>query len=115
MNRVFQSARGLGMLLVLLGLVASSSAPAQSGGGLLGGGVTKAPGTEGEHKAQIAKLEKQVKADPKNYRLRYQLGNAYYDGGFAEQAKAAYEEAVRLNPKYLEALVNLGIVLGDLN
>lgn len=115
MNRVFQRARGVCCLFVAAGALLASTALAQSGGGLLGSGVTKAPGTEAEHKAQIAKLEKQVKADPGNYRLHYQLGNAYYDAGFAEKAKDAYGEALRLNPKHLEALVNLGIALGDLN
>ncbi len=115
MNRVFQRARGVCCVLVAAGTLLASTALAQPGGGLLGSGVTKAPGTEAEHKAKIAKLEKQVKADPGNYRLHYQLGNAYYDAGFAEKARDAYGEALRLNPKYIEALVNLGIALGDLS
>ncbi len=89
------------------------SAQAQSDG-LLGGNVKKGTVAGNEVQAKISRLETQVAASPDNYRLQYQLGNAYYDGGLSNKALAAYQKAVDLNPKYVEALVNLGIVQGDL-
>jgi len=99
----------LGMTLVL----GPVPARAQSEG-LLGGNVKKGTATGTEVQAKITRLEKQVAADPGNYRLQYQLGNAYYDGGLSDKALNAYQKAVDLNPKYIEALVNLGIVQGDI-
>ncbi len=82
--------------------------------GLLGGNVKKAPVSSNEVKAKIDRLEKQVKADPKNYRLHYELGNAYYDAGFPDKAEDAYQIAVDLNPKFVKALVNMGIAQSDM-
>lgn len=70
--------------------------------------------SEAEVKANVERLKKQVAASPQNYRLHFELANAYVAAGDEENAKASFEEALLLNPKYLEALVNLGGLYADL-
>ena len=82
---------------------------------ILGGKLEKkSTKSETELKAEIARLEKQLTADPKNYRLLFDLGNAYaaYPSK-EEEAKEAFTKAIGLNPKYVEAMVNLGGLYSD--
>ncbi len=106
---------GAGWIAVLAVALCPAFAAAQTGQGLLGGGVEKQPADSAALKAKIGRLENQVAADTTNYRLQYQLGNAYYDAESLDLARQHFEAAVRHNPKYVEALVNLGNVLVDQN
>jgi tetratricopeptide (TPR) repeat protein len=112
--RVFWGASLAGSLVFLL--LSTLPAPhilAQDD--ILGGKVAKSPQTEAKVKANIEYLEKQVRANPENYRFHFQLANAYVEGGDEENAKTSFETALRLNPKYVEALVNLGSLYSDLS
>ena len=92
------------------------AAPATAQDDVLGGKVQSATQTktEAQIQANIERLKKQVAASPQNYRLHFKLANAYLDGGDEDRAKASFDEALRINPKYLEALVNLGGLYADL-
>jgi tetratricopeptide (TPR) repeat protein len=81
---------------------------------ILGGKLEKkSTKTEAQQKTDIARLEKRRDADPKNYRILFDLGNAYADAHKEEEAKDAYTQALALNPKYVEAMVNLGGLYSD--
>jgi tetratricopeptide (TPR) repeat protein len=83
---------------------------------ILGGKLEKkSTKTEAEIKAAVARLEKQHAADPKNYRVLFDLGNAYIDANDQEKAKLMLTQAIELNPKYVEAMVNLGGLYSDLD
>jgi tetratricopeptide (TPR) repeat protein len=87
----------------------------QAGDEILGGKLEKkSTKTEAELKAAVSRLEKQRAADPKNYHVLFDLGNAYTDAGDQEKAKEALQSAIELNPKYVEAMVNLGGLFSDL-
>ena len=82
---------------------------------ILGGKMEKkSTRTEADIKASIARLEKQVAADPKNYRLMFDLANEYAEAQNEEKAKLMYERAIGLNPKYVQAMVNYGGLYSDL-
>jgi tetratricopeptide (TPR) repeat protein len=92
-----------------------ASPPAAVGDEILGGKLErKSSKTEAEINATVARLEKQKAAEPKNYRVHFELGNAYVDAGKEEKAKESFEQAILLNPKYVEAMVNLGGLYTDL-
>ena len=81
---------------------------------VLGGKLEKkSTKTEAELKAEISRLQKQLAASPKNYRVMFDLGNAYADANKEEEAKEMLEKAIALNPKYVEAMVNLGGLYSD--
>ena len=81
---------------------------------ILGGKLEKkSTKSEAQQKADIARLEKQRDASPKNYRVLFELGNAYAEASKEEDAKDAYTRALALNPKYVEAMVNLGGLYSD--
>ena len=82
---------------------------------ILGGNLEKKDTrSEAEIKASISRLEKQTAADPKNYRLMFDLANEYVTVHNEEKAKLMYEKAIMLNPKYVQAMVNLGSLYSDL-
>ena len=82
---------------------------------ILGGKLEKKDTrSEAEIKASISRLEKQTAADPKNYRLMFDLANEYVTVNNEEKAKLMYEKAITLNPKYVQAMVNLGSLYSDL-
>jgi len=105
------SARVLLNTLVCSTLLAASASASDE---ILGGKLEKkSTKTEAEQKADIARLEKQSAASPKNYRVLFDLANAYADASKEEEAKDAYLKAIGLNPKYVEAMVNLGGLYSD--
>ncbi|HET9234128.1 MAG TPA: tetratricopeptide repeat protein [Candidatus Eisenbacteria bacterium] len=82
---------------------------------ILGGKLEKKDTrSDAEIKASISRLEKQAAADPKNYRLMFDLANEYVKGHNEDKAKAMYEKAIIANPKYVQAMVNLGSLYSDL-
>jgi|GEM_PF-1192353 len=110
--RVAQKAFLCSVLLAGTGLPAST---AHASDEILGGKLEKkSTESEAELKTKIARLEKQRAADPKNYRVLFDLGNAYaaYPSK-EEEAKDAFTKAIGLNPKYVEAMVNLGGLYSD--
>lgn len=60
-----------------------------------------------------AYLQKRIAADPDNDFLWDRLGNLYDTAEEAERAFAAYEQAVALNPRNVEAQYSLGYYLMD--
>ena len=52
-----------------------------------------------------------MRLEPASSFAHYNLGFFYEHQGQTEQAKAAYSEAIRLDPNYAEAHNNLGIIL----
>jgi tetratricopeptide (TPR) repeat protein len=110
-TKLFASLSALVWIAALFLLSGSASA---QGEGILGEGLQRTSKSEAELKETIDRLTRQIETTPDNYRLHYELGNAYYDGGKLHEAQAAYEESVNLNPKNVRALVNLGSVLLDL-
>ena len=82
---------------------------------ILGGKLEKKDTrTEAQIKASISRLEKLTAADPKNYRLMFDLANEYVIVHNEDNAKIMYERAIGLNPKYVQAMVNLGSLYSDL-
>jgi tetratricopeptide (TPR) repeat protein len=102
---------GLVLALLVSGALVPVSAWAQDD--ILGGKVQKQRQSEAQIRDRIAALKKQVLASPKNYRFHYELGNLYAELEKTTDAQAEYEAALRLNPSYLEALVNLGGLYSD--
>jgi tetratricopeptide (TPR) repeat protein len=47
--------------------------------------------------------------------LYFHLGNAHYEAGDAQQAAAAFEQAVASDSTFFKAIVNLGLMYDDLN
>jgi tetratricopeptide (TPR) repeat protein len=103
---------GVGLPAVLLAM-ALPPAAARSQDAMLGEGVTRERMSTSEMEAKAARLEKQAAAEPTNYRVFYELGNLYADMGKVAEARRSYETAIRINPKYIEAMVNLGSLLSD--
>jgi len=106
---------GIPALALLAGLlVFSPASPAHAEDPVLGGNLEKQPKSEAEIKARIQALQAQVKANPNNYRYHFELANWYVEAGDEERAKASFERALDLNPKFLEGLVNLGSLYSDM-
>ena len=98
-------------LLLLSGVLARAASAADE---ILGGKLEKkSTRTEAEIKADIARLEKQLNASPKNYRVMFDLANVYAEASKEEDAKDLLTKAIALNPKYVEAMVNLGGLYSD--
>jgi len=69
-----------------------------------------------ENEATIRRLEKVTPLSSTNYRNQYKLANAYYESGeFYVEAEERYRRAIELNDKFLEAYVNLGALVEELN
>ena len=58
---------------------------------------------------EIAVLESAKRANPRDARARYYLGNLLYDRGRRPQAIAEWENSVKLDPSYSVAWRNLGV------
>lgn len=98
---------------VLAAAVLFSGGPARAGDILGAVGAEEAAERMAEARAKIERLERQVSMESANYRQHYELANAYYDVGDLLQAEGRFRRVLELNPEYVQALVNLGIVLSD--
>lgn len=58
----------------------------------------------------IPHLQAAITADPKMWDAHYNLGLAYFQSGDTAAALKAWKELLRLNPAYLRALYNVGMV-----
>ena len=67
----------------------------------------------GEHVDAVELIGRAVDTDPRQPVYHYNLGFALRAGGRLEAALAAYEQAVRLNPAFIEAQINRGIMLRE--
>jgi len=106
---------GASILVLLTGLlVLAPLHAARADDPVLGGNLEKQPKTEAEIKDRIQALTAQVRANPNNYRYHFELANWYVEAGEEEKAKASFERALELNPKFIEALVNLGGLYSDM-
>lgn len=65
-------------------------------------------GKRGEVEAEIERLERLVKTDPKNLSVLVQLGNSYYDIGRYAQAVKYYERALAIDPNNVDVRVDMG-------
>lgn len=62
----------------------------------------------GNEKEVISTIQEQTVREPNNRVLHYYLGLAYDAAGDAENAEAAYRNALNIDPNYVEANINLG-------
>jgi tetratricopeptide (TPR) repeat protein len=72
--------------------------------------LKRAVAIQQELETEIARLQALMKEDPKNFELHFQLGNLYFRKGDRQLAVQQYNKALQLNPKFLPALHNLGLV-----
>lgn len=63
----------------------------------------------------MAELERQVEQDADNYVALFDLGLNYERKGMFEEAIAAFERAIRINPNYASAMEHLAFLLEKLN
>jgi tetratricopeptide (TPR) repeat protein len=54
-------------------------------------------------------LEATLQANPGSAEVHFKLGNSYYEVGQWDQAIAAYQQAITLDPNYQAAYANLGV------
>lgn len=66
-----------------------------------------------DYTAALPLLERAAKLAPTDPSVQLRLGIAYRGMGRYEQAKAAYDEALRLNPQSPEPYRNLAVLYGD--
>jgi len=78
----------------------------------LGGVLTNSTNAE-EAAKKVDNLRAQLKVNPDDYRLHYELGNALYDAGDVNGSISAYRKSIEINPKFVKAYVNLGETLRE--
>jgi tetratricopeptide (TPR) repeat protein len=66
---------------------------------------TAAPLDEG----RVASLKQTAERDPRDARVRAELGNAYFDAERFQDASRWYEEALKLDPRNVSTSTDLGI------
>jgi tetratricopeptide (TPR) repeat protein len=57
---------------------------------------------------RVAYLKEMLQKDPYNPFLSFVLGTLYQNGGYADEAKQHYAQAIEQKPDYVEAYINLG-------
>lgn len=77
------------------------------------GGVIPTTTNTDEANKKVENLRSQLKVNPKDYRLHYELGNALYDASDPAAAISAYRKSIELNPRFVKAYVNLGETLRE--
>jgi len=65
--------------------------------------------------AKVHRLQKQTPADSENYRNHYELANLYYDAKLWDRSEARYLRSLEVNPRFAEAMVNLGSLYEETN
>ena len=63
--------------------------------------------------AQAKTLEQKAAQNPNNAAIWAQLGNTYFDAGFAERAVTAYQKSLAINPGQPDVLTDMGVMLRD--
>lgn len=67
----------------------------------------------GKYDQALASAESSLKIDPKNLKARLAQGVAYEQKGDKQRAKAVYEAALAVNPRYSDAANNLAMLLAS--
>lgn len=67
--------------------------------------------SDGELLKAMEQYEKAVEFDPKNAKVHYNLGNVYAGLEKDEAAIDVYKKAVEIDPNYMDAFVNISILL----
>lgn len=101
---------------VAVGYLVRGSAPSQVNAQLQSTGTqtsapTQQPTPEQLHQmaeTQAQPLLAQLKSDPNNANLLYQIGNLYYDAQQYPDAVKYYQDALRINPKETNVRTDLG-------
>jgi cytochrome c-type biogenesis protein CcmH/NrfG len=60
-------------------------------------------------------LEEAVRVDSLNPQKHFELGNAYFDQGRSQDARAQFQRTVDLDSTFWKGWINLGTVLEDIN
>ena len=63
-----------------------------------------------EYKEAIALLVEALRYGLDKAKIYYRLGNTYADGGDLARAEYAYNRALKMDPKYVNAMHNLAVV-----
>ena len=63
----------------------------------------------------VKPLEEAVRIDSLSPQKHFELGNAYFDQGRSQEARAQFQRAVDLDSTFWKGWVNLGTVLDDIN
>ena len=95
--------------LALAGLIVSAPAWALSSGDLIKQGVTVLRDGKGQEALDL--FTKAQRLDPNSPRPHYYIATALERLGAADSAKVEYQTALRISPKYPEALTGLGKLL----
>jgi tetratricopeptide (TPR) repeat protein len=98
---------GVAVGYLVRGSAPSSSAPTQAGAGateslpssMAGGQQPSAEQLRQMADTQAQPLLKQLKSDPKNSTLLYQIGNLYYDAQQYPEAVKYYENSLKIDPR----------------
>jgi tetratricopeptide (TPR) repeat protein len=72
------------------------------------------PADSGQLAATLRPLQEAVRLDSLNAQKHFELGNAYYDGGRLQDARAEFQRAVDLDSTFWKGFVNLGTVQDEL-
>ena len=72
-----------------------------------------APDNSSALMAQAKTLEQKTSQNPNDAALWTQLGNTYFDAGFAERAVTAYKKSLALEPNQPDVLTDMGIMLRE--
>ncbi len=70
--------------------------------------------TPEQHSSILADYMKQAKDDPKDLRSRLTLANIFYERGKFSEARAWYEESLKLDPGNTDIIVDLGVCYREL-
>lgn len=99
--------RRVGIALVVLGLTAFAAAAwALSGSDLIKQGVTALK--DGKSEAALEIFTRAQRLEPNSPKPHYYIASALERMGNADSARAEYDTAIRMDPKYVEALTGLG-------
>ena len=96
-------------LVSFLGVFASAPARALSSGDLIKQGVGLL--RDGKNQEALDLFTRAQRLDPNGARPHYYIASALDRLGAPDSAKVEYETALRINPKYVEALTGLGKLL----
>ncbi len=63
-----------------------------------------------EYEKAVEIFKRILKIEPKNYKVHYNLGIAYFNLGQVENALKAYYDAIKIKPDYKHCYYNIGLI-----